>query len=125
MEATMTSREKRALAAQGIDWRVRESEKHAERGMCQLDFAGRVLSIEDGQVRLALEGLTPELALTYHTVAAMYLVRDGRIPRGKVQIPWADLEVFLRDSVGLALDGKVHVCTPDGQVATLRLEGDV
>ena len=118
----MTSREKRALTAQGMDWRAVEAARIAERDMCQLDFSSRVLSVKDGQVRLALEGLTPELALTYHTVAAMYMASDGRVPRGKVLVPWPDLERFLRESVGMALDGQVLVQTPDGQTATLQLE---
>lgn len=120
----MTSREKRALAAQGIDWRACEAEKHAETGVIQLDFSGRVLSIENGQVRLALTDLTPEMALTYHTVAAMFLARDDRIPRGKVQVPWVELERFLKESVELALDGKIMMLRPDGSIGPLRLEGD-
>jgi hypothetical protein len=120
----MTSREKRALAGKGLDWRTVEAGKHAEAGVIQLDFSGRVLTVEDGQVRLALEGMTAELALTYHTVAAMFLARDDRIPRGKVKVPWADLERFLKESVNLALDGKIMMLRPDGSVGPLRLEGD-
>lgn len=119
----MTSREKRALAGKGLDWRAVEAGKHAETGVIQLDFTGRVLTVEDGRVRLALEGLTADVALTYHTVAAMFLARDDRIPRGKAQVPWVELERFLKETVGLALDGKIMMLRPDGSIGSLRLEG--
>ena len=120
----MTSREKKALAAKGQDWRTVEAERLSATGMVQLDFTGRVMAVEGGQIRLVLTDLPADLALTYHTVAAMFLAQHGRVPRGKVQRHWEDLEAYLKETVNLALDGQVQVLNPDGSIGLLALPTD-
>ena len=118
----MTSREKRALAAAGKNPARVEAEKRLEGDCCQLDFRGRILTVKDGQVRVDLSGLPDELKLAYHTVAAMFLARDGVLPRGKVKVPWIELDRFMKETIDLAIDGNVKEMLPDGSIRTITME---
>ncbi len=93
----MTSREKRALRAQGIDPKAVQQAAVAAREAAldelevAVDFSGRW----DGQ-RLNLDGLEPEEAMAYHVVAAMHEALGLPIPSGEAAVPKRDFDRCLQ-----------------------------
>lgn len=93
----MTSREKRALRAQGLDpaaiqrAAIAAQEAALDELEVVVDFSGRW----DGQ-RLDLDGLDPSEAMACHVVAAMHEALGLPIPSGEAVVPKRDFDRCLQ-----------------------------